>query len=193
MRKYTKLAAVVLAGAMALSMTACSTASAASMNELVNSSLAAKGSSYAVYNVDATSDETVSLVNEAVATYENYKNSLINTDDYAAKLDDDGDSAGRIESKVAEAKNRNLQTKANFEESLKSFNDRGMGTVYTVTAEQVPQGIENDEAVASYVAGLITGNAKVYISDPVQLPELDDAQGTYTGSYTSLRFVYVQY
>lgn len=68
-----------------------------------------------------------------------------------------------------------------------------MGQVYAITSEEVPQGIENDEAVANYVASLITGNAKVYVSDPVQLPVLDDAEGTYTGNYTSLRFVYVEY
>lgn len=193
MKIYSKLAAAVLAGAMALSMTACSTASAESMNELVNASLAANGHSYAVYSVDVTDDDTVSLINEAVSTYKNYKDTLINTDDYTAELSDDDWSAGYIKNKVAQAKERNLETRANFEESLSSFNARGMGEVYTITAEQVPQGIDNDEAVAGYVASLLTGSAKVYISDAVQLPAMDDAEGTYTGAYTSLRFVYIQY
>lgn len=193
MKLMKKLAVGAIAVLMGVSMIACSTESAASMNELVNTRLAQSGSSYTVTGIDATADATVSLIKEAAATYANYKNSLTNTDDLAADLDDDGESTGTIANAVRGAKYQNLQTLANFEQSLKSFNDRGIGAAYTVTNENVSAGVYDEQAVANYVASQLTGSAKVYVSDVIEVPTLDDSEGTYTGNTTPMRYVYVEY
>lgn len=194
MKTYNKIASVVIAGVMAASLSVCSAfaASSSSVSALVNAQLASGGSAYTVEAVSASTDSTVSLIEEAVATYKSYKNYLVDTDKLADKLDSDGESSGTINNRVNAAKQKNLKTKSNFGESLASFDARGMDKVYTVTDEQVTGGVENEAAVASYISNLVTGNAKIYVSDVVELPKVED-NGEYTGENTALRFIYVEY
>lgn len=196
MKLSNKFAISILSGALALSMVGCSSASPApgnSVGKLVGSKLAANGSAYSVETVNVATNGMVGLINEAVSTYNNYKNSLINTEKLAQELDDDGESKGSIKNKVNEAKNCNLTTRANFQKSVDSFNARGMNRLYTITAAQVPAGIESENAVADYVVGLIGGDAQVFVSDIIEIPVLDDAEGTYTGGSMYLRYAYVAY
>lgn len=190
MNLMKKAAAGALAGILALSMTACSSSN---LNAQINAKLAQSGSSYTVTSLNASESGTVSLIQQAVSVYQNYEDSLVNTDDLADDLDDDGRSASHIASEVSIAKGDNRNAKANFDAAVAAFAQNTQGKVYTLTSAEVPQGLENEDAVADYVAGLITGNAQVYVSDVIDVPVLDDDEGTYTGNATYLRYVYIQY
>lgn len=193
--KLTKVFLLGLAaGALALNLAACSE-SASKRAELVNQSLAASGTAYTVQSFDSNAGETVSLIKEAASTYANYKRSLVNINDLAKQLKDDNyaPSDGHYRSEMNRAKASNLQTRDNFAESLASFNARGIGAAYEITSAEVPEGLENEDAVAKYVATLVKGNAKVYISDVIPLPVLDDDEGAYTGNCTYLRYAYIEY
>lgn len=193
MKLTNKISVLAAAGAMLLSLAACGGTQAADINELINSQLAQSGSGYSVSAIDADKDETVSLITEAEKAYDDYRNSLINTEKLAADLDDDGEAAAYINTSVEKAKQANVQTKANFTKSLDSFNSRGMNRVYVLSDEDIGGSISDENAVARYVASLIDGNAGVYVSDVIYVPALDDASGTYTGGSTAMRYVYVEY
>lgn len=158
---------------------------------MINSKLAANGAAYTVENADLTGDDTVALIDEAVDTYNNYKNSLVNIRDLVEDMIDDEEGRCVIENEALQARYRNTVARDNFEESLASFNARGIGKAYVITSTQVPQGLENEEAVADYVASLVTDDSLVYVSDIASLPILDDEGGTYTGNETFIRFVYI--
>lgn len=206
MKLIKKLCSVAAAAALALSLAACSSSdSAAEMNSLINTSLAQKGSAYTVSAADANS-ETVSLIKEAVETYDLYRNSLINT----AKLESDlYDQAAEVEesmsfselmysyvsytdiiNQVNKARMANLKTAANFQESVESLNSRGISKVYAIDGAAV--NVYDTQAVADYVAGLVTEDSEVYVSDLIELPVLDDDIGTYTGQCTSMRYAYIK-
>lgn len=193
MRLSKKMATGIMAGILALSMTACSStsvASSANIAALVNSS-----SSYTVSSFDSVSSDTVSLIKEAVETYANYKNCLTNTTEYSNHLKNtlgysSSDETYKYSMKLAKA--GNVTAKNNFAESLASFNARGIGSAYAITTDEVAD-LNDDTAVASYVASLLTGDATVYVSDVIDVPVLDDDEGTYTGNCTHMRYVYIQY
>lgn len=187
-----KLAAGAIAGILALSMTACSTAASTNVNELINQSLASSGSTYTVSSFDSVSSDTVSLIKEAAKTYSNYASYLENTDDLVDDLESEDASPSEIANALSTSKQRNLKTRSNFEQSLASFSARGIGEAYVISTAEVPE-LDSDEAVAAYVASLLTGDAKVYVSDVISIPELDDAEGTYTGSCSYMRYVYIEY
>lgn len=191
MKLIKKLAAGVLAGALALSMTACSSVD---MNQLVNAKLAASSSSYTVQDFDVNTD-TVALIQKAEDTYTTYLNALTNTDDLADELDDEGYSSsnGRYQSLMSIAKENNRIAKQNFESALDALNKDGLTEVYTIQWDDIGGDVADTDLVAQYVASLLTGNAKVYISDVVNIPVLDSSDGDYTGASSALRYVYIEY
>lgn len=195
MKLANKFALSILSGALALSMAACSSSpaySTASINALINDQLDSNGSAYTVVNADLYSDGMVSLVKEAVSTYQNYKNCLINTDELAQKLDDDDESRATIKNKVNAAKAENCQTRENFNKSLVSFNLRGIGRAYVLTGDVLHADVSDEAAIADYVAARINSDgAKVYVSDIVEAPVLDDDTGSYTGNCSYFRLVYI--
>lgn len=203
MRISRKLAAGAIAALMCVSMTACSAASSASavsMNELVNASLAQSGSSCTVTEIDASSDAVAGLIEEAISAYSEYKNHLTNTASLRSSLTNATNSDGtykyrkqEVNRKVKTAMNANLNNYNNFLQSVQSFKDRGIGAAYAITSEEVPAGVYDTQAVADYVASLLTGDARVYVSDVIEVPVLDDDEGSYSGYVVPIRYVYVEY
>lgn len=183
----------ITAGALALCMTACAGSSAA-LNQKVNQSLARSGAAYTVADFDAGEDSTVKLIKEAVSTYENYQSSLIDTQKLAKKMKDDGyaETSAHFLSEMSIARAANRTARDNFAQSLASFSARGIGKAYAVTTAEVAD-LNSSEAVANYVASLVAGNARVYISDILPMPILDDGEGSYTGECAYMRYVYIQY
>jgi len=184
------------------------------MNALVNESLAKSGSAYTVSAV-SVDNETVSLIKEAASTYDTYRSTLVDTDKYMNQLVEDaqaeaeeaaeqGDYTSYAESifmgtdsyiiaQTYRMKKKNLQTRANFEQSVASFNDRGINKAYVITGAEVAGGPYDNQGVADYVASLLTDNAEVYISDVIEVPVLDDEYGTYTSKGSPMRYVYIKY
>lgn len=175
------------AAVLALTMTACSSSSIA-MNEQINSVLDAEGSSYTVTDFDAGSEKNIALINKAASAYASFKNSLTDTDTLESDLQDA--DADDIEEKVASAKSSNLSIKRRYEATYQLF--ESTGTVYELTNEDVSGGVSDSQAVAEYVASLLTGDAKVYVSDVINVPTLAE-DGGYTGSSTPMRYVYIEY
>lgn len=190
MKFIRRLAIGTVAAVLVLNITACS-AQSTRMTELVNENLAASGSTYTVTQASATAE----LINYAASVYKDYRVSLTNTellpDDLLSsnpKLSDD-----EIESYVASAKASNLALQASFYKSLTSLNEQGLSSAFIITNEDVEGKLNDSKAVAEYVASKLTGNARIYVSDDIQVPVLDDNEGTYTGKQTNLRYVYIQY
>lgn len=191
MKFPAKMALCAAASVLALGLTACSGSGSARINTLVNQNLLASGATYSAASF-ALDTDTVSLIREAADACSRYKNSLTDIDALCEALEDAGASRVSLKNKLAAAKADNLAAKERFAQSLASFAARGIGTAYEITPEDVPAGLENEQAVAAYVASLLTGSARVYVSDLIALPILDDEQGTYTGNETYLRYAYIE-